>query len=724
MNNGFVIGQWYVNPSEGTISSDSETKHLEPKALSVLLVLAKSGDKVVSQEQFFEQVWPNQAVVNEVLSSNIARLRKALGDDRKTNTYIKTVPKKGYKLIKSVIWSEPNTAINKHKAGTLNNGQNSTYKLRRRQVYSLIVLSLLTYMLFIWQQQNKEPSLDGNDMATIAVLPFNQTGNDSNLMHFSDGFAEEIIHQLSTNAKLRVIARSASFQYRDTDKTSPEIASELNVKYLIEGNIRENENGLRIGVQLIDAKNNYLLWSRVFDESTEDIYKIQQLVSIAVRDLLNLNVNSLNTTTRIHPESKEAYKLFIMAQAYMKIATVDSYETALELLQKAIIISPDYALAYSNQALCTLLLYQYKHLDRDSAISKTKSLLNHALKLQSDLPEVYVVNGLMYTYLKKYDKAEYNFRQALDLIPNSYSANHNFAFLLWQQSRFKEAIKYGELALATAPISKQTHFLLSDSLASLAEFEQAESQYMHCINVVSDYPACYAGLGNMYMIIAELDKASYYMDKSASVCEPDNFWHNITYSSLLIHRGEYNEAEQLLENVRNKIPTDYFLLRTQWLAAVSLEQTEQYFKLIDELTLQHPNDIDLKKFRALKAFWTRDFHQAIKLYEQINLEAPQFMNSVWDYADGLSHATILAMSYDKIGDGEKKQHTMMLVEQHLSSLPEGFDRVQGGKYIRAQYAAISGDINQANILLQELEQDWNLNWLIRKDPFWTYISES
>ena len=709
----FLLGKWLVCVSEGTISCSGEKRRLEPKALSVLLVLAEAEGTLVSRDELLDAVWYNQIIGDDVINSNIAVLRKALGDDRKTNRFIQTIPKKGYKLVKDVQWLE---AENEGRgSGTTTQITEPLSSQFNWRLWLPLALVLLIVVSIIVKQSQDEVSPGGDDFS-IAVLPFDIFSADPDLVYFADGLAEEMLHQLVTNPNLKVMARSASFKYRDSEKPLSTIAEELKVKYLIEGSIRTHNGELRVTVQLIDARNNFHLWSRVFDDSSGELFKIQQQVGVAVSDMLNITeTTNKPIPNREHPESEQAYKYFVMAQAHMKVS---NYEDALSLFKQAIALSPAYALAYVGKAASYLLLYQYRHIDKQAAISAATLALDKALRLDPNLAEAYATRGLMYTYLKQYGKAEPLYLKALELHPNLRLAHHNLAFMLWQQSRYKEAVKHAEIALETDPLSAPTIFILGDSLASLAEFEKAITLYQHCQKVLPDSVACRAGLANLYQIIGELDKARVNLELSASVAEPGNFWHNNTYASYLIHVGRFDAAATILDETAPKNPVDYFLLRTRWLAALARDDMDEYVNSVEQLAKQFPEDKDVRIFQAMIAYWHGDYELAVKLYEKTLTNNPQFIFNLWDYSDGMSHAINLVASYDQTGRQKDKQQLLMQLENYFNSFPDEFSIVPGGNYIRAQYDMLLGNTESAEQILKQLQQNWALKWLPQKDPFW------
>ncbi len=96
-----LIGNWEVSPTQGVITRGDEKVKLEPKVTEVLAYLATRPGEVVSRDDIEQAVWPNALVGYESVTKSIIKLRKALGDDARNPEYIETIPKRGYRMIKS-----------------------------------------------------------------------------------------------------------------------------------------------------------------------------------------------------------------------------------------------------------------------------------------------------------------------------------------------------------------------------------------------------------------------------------------------------------------------------------------------------------------------------------------------------------------------------------------------------------------------------------------------
>ena len=111
MLGAFSIGDWRVDPSLRTLSGVKGERHLEPKHMQVLVLLAEHAGQVVSKERLIQTVWADTFVGDEVLSKAISELRRAVDDDPKAPRYIQTIPKGGYRLVAPVRFDQPHAGV-------------------------------------------------------------------------------------------------------------------------------------------------------------------------------------------------------------------------------------------------------------------------------------------------------------------------------------------------------------------------------------------------------------------------------------------------------------------------------------------------------------------------------------------------------------------------------------------------------------------------------------
>jgi TolB-like protein len=186
-------------------------------------------------------------------------------------------------------------------------------------------------------------SLTLPDKPSIAVLPFTNMSNEPEHECFVDGLTEDLITDLSRNAGLFVIARNSTFAYKGKSLDVRRIASDLGVRYLLEGSARRAADRVRINVQLIDAIGGGHMWAERFDRDLEDIFAVQDEVTGKIVEALAGRLTA--QPPRKRPKSIEAYDLCVRGRTLISISPEASREARL-LLQRAIMLDPHYAEAH------------------------------------------------------------------------------------------------------------------------------------------------------------------------------------------------------------------------------------------------------------------------------------------------------------------------------------------------------------------------------------------
>ena len=173
------------------------------------------------------------------------------------------------------------------------------------------------------------------------MLPFKNMSSDKEQDYFSDGITEELLNLLAKVPKLRVIARTSSFAYKDKDVGVAQIARELRVSSVLEGSVRKNGDMVRITVQLIRASDGTHLWSETYDRTLEDIFKVQDEIAQAVVSKLQGTLLGVAAVPIAKPVDPRVYPQILRAQALLNTTSKEARAEAIKLLEAAIAISPD-----------------------------------------------------------------------------------------------------------------------------------------------------------------------------------------------------------------------------------------------------------------------------------------------------------------------------------------------------------------------------------------------
>jgi TolB-like protein len=369
------------------------------------------------------------------------------------------------------------------------------------------------YMVILpWERKSEnERSLE---KSRIAVLPFANMSPDPNDEYFADGMTEELIDRLAQVKSLKVIARTSVMSYKKKEKKVSEIAKELSVGSLVEGSVRKAGNRVRVTVQLISAATEEHLWSSHYDKELDDIFAVQSEVAEKVAgELKNQLLDSEKRTLEKKPtENTEAYTCFLQGRELFREATEASIRQALDLFEKAIVLDPKFARAYVGVAECHQSLATRGSEPFDVSYSTVKSSLQHAIRLDPDLPEAHAALSEMFFNMDKVPESETEARRALELnpsLPDPYSMLSELAALKGDAT---EMVRQNEAAYRLDPIRPRFIALLGEAYLYVGREEEALEFWKKTeqLNPLGTY----RGLTEYYLTKADLEKAKEFHAKA------------------------------------------------------------------------------------------------------------------------------------------------------------------------------------------------------------------
>jgi TolB-like protein/class 3 adenylate cyclase len=190
------------------------------------------------------------------------------------------------------------------------------------------------------------------DRPSIAVLPFTNLSGDPEQDYLADGMVEDIITGLSRIKWLFVIARNSSFAYKGKTVSVKQVGRELGVRYVLEGSVRKATNRVRITGQLIEAETDRHIWADRYDRTLDDVFAIQDELTMSVVAAIepSLRLAEIERVKRKRPDSLDAYDLVLRAMPLVYTAMPEGATKALPLLENALKMEPDYALAHAFAA--------------------------------------------------------------------------------------------------------------------------------------------------------------------------------------------------------------------------------------------------------------------------------------------------------------------------------------------------------------------------------------
>ncbi|MDD4858143.1 MAG: protein kinase, partial [Candidatus Krumholzibacteria bacterium] len=352
-------------------------------------------------------------------------------------------------------------------------------------------------------QQSKE-------LPSIAVLPFTDMSPAHDEEYFCEGIAEELINGLAQIAGLRVAARTSAFQFTDKGLDVRRVGKQLGVESVLEGSVRKAGTRLRITAQLIDVADGYHLWSEKYDRELEDIFAIQDEISLAIVEKLKgkLLREDRSKLERRFTENEEAYNLYLRGRYIYYRRYQAGMSKAIEFFQQAIEKDPLYALPYVGIADCYGQFAHWGWLDPRVAYPKAKEAVARALEIDDRLAEAHVSLGWIKEYHDwDFAAAEAEFKRALALNSNSIVAHYWYAILLAVLGRMAEAEDEARQALKLDPINLLTNWHLGVVLIFSRRYDESIEQFQKILEMDTGFSQAHLLLASSLGYCGRWDEA-------------------------------------------------------------------------------------------------------------------------------------------------------------------------------------------------------------------------
>jgi len=316
---------------------------------------------------------------------------------------------------------------------------------------------------------------------SIAVLPIVNSSGDADLEYLSDGITESLINTLSRIPKLRVMARSTVFRYKGREADPQRVGSELNVRAVMTGRIRQRGDQFIIGAELVDVVDGSQLWGEQYTKRMSGILTLQDEISGDIGEKLKLKLTSGEKPrlAKRHTRHAEAYELYLKGRYHWSKWTRDSLREAIACFEQSLGKDPDFALAYSGLGFAygvqSYFLLDPAH--AQGAILKSKAYAKRAMEMDDTLAEAHLgLANIAHLYEWNRRLAEREFKIALDLNPNLAEAHIGYGLFLMDQGRFSEAMAEMEWALRLDPLSLPMNTAMGYFFFNTRRYDEAINQ--------------------------------------------------------------------------------------------------------------------------------------------------------------------------------------------------------------------------------------------------------
>lgn len=397
-------------------------------------------------------------------------------------------------------------------------------------VAGLLVVTVVALFIYrVWPFVPRTPL-----EKSIAVLPFKNESNDSTNVYLINGLMESTLLNLQKIQDLRVISRTSSEKYRNSEKSIPEMAKELNVSYFVEGSGQKIGDQILLNIQLIEASTDRHLWSKQYKRETKDIFQLQQEIAKSIAEEIQVIITP-EEEKRIAKKPTNnlvAYDLFLKGKDVQAQGGIGSEEKAISLFKEAIEQDSEFALAYAEVAIA---YYYFEIYQADKKhVEDVSQYADKAILYDSKLGESLVAKALAYMAKKEYEAAVPYLEKALEYNPNSASV---IGFLSdFYSIYFLNTGKYLEYALKGVQLD-------------IASMDSVTASYT------------YLRLGNALIQNGFVDESLKYIDKSLDYNPANPFSRYVRAFILFAKTKDGKATRDLLITEFNKDTTRFDILQ-------------------------------------------------------------------------------------------------------------------------------------------------------------------
>lgn len=715
----YQLDSWIVCPQTNTLTNKSDTHSIDNKSMQVLLFLILHCGEQVTKSQIFEHVWKGSFVADDILSVSVSKIRKVLGDNARSPTFIKTLPGIGYCLIANVEAIEPPEQKQSEKTAS-----SGIYKSKTSFYAGITTLLLMvTSLAMFFFDADEGLSTNLININSIAVLPFDDLSNKQDNQHFTDGLSDAIINQLSQIRQLKVISRYSSFTYRGK-YSATEIGQALQVDTLLDGSVQTLGDQVRINVRIFSTKNGQQLWSRTFDSNAEDSFKLQDNISTAIQEIIQPDY--LPSSTPVKTINAQAYEWYLMGQYHWRQRNPKSLNKAVTYFKHSLELEPDYAEAHIGLAITYANLHHYANWSERKAADKALPQIEKALLLKPSSPTALAAKGMILTLKEGYEsgfvnvnstliqQAKHAFLRSLELDDNA-TTHRWYSLLLKKLGEESQVIEQMTQAIGLNPLSASLKRSLSKYLLSIGKPDSAQRMYQRALILEPDHFSHVIESTHVFrhtqksiIALAEWQSANAELFTSCSSVE---YCEQVVLAYLSI--GAVDAANNVLTIMG---PKHRHFFNSLNLINFGLKREKQ--KILsnkERLALHQPNSLRVLFELAVAQFRAEKFSLAktslLQLYPDWRNKADVELNDIT--ADNYLALVLYAATLSKLDEKDAAALLLHKVQTFLKK-DRVFDKIQA----EFSLAEINAQLNNAPKALRHLTVALDMGWLETYDREW------
>jgi DNA-binding winged helix-turn-helix (wHTH) protein/TolB-like protein/Tfp pilus assembly protein PilF len=490
---GFEFGPWTVLPERGLIRNGEDEGRLEPIVMDVFVVLASHGGNVVTKDQLIDEVWEGRPQMDDVITRCITVLRRALGDDAKSPTYIETLQKRGYRVMLPVKQAETPLATDL--------APKSAFRPNFLAIGALIIVTAVIAWFIDSDTDSPFPAEDA--MASIAVFPFAcQQDGAANNVHLCFGFAEDAISSMKRIEGLKVVRIRQPYT-EDTDVTE---------RQLVIGSVQILQGQVRVTAQLEDANSGEIIWSNSFEGDTASTFDLQRQVASGLRAAID-NEYQDSVSDIYVPASYAAAEAYSLGRFLFEKRDHQSTLDAVAQFEEAVRLDPGFGVAWLGLAYTYVIWPDYDlSVDREAMYENALTAVGKGVEVD---PRITSAAGTVY------------------------------GFVHHKRNEWIEAAEAFETAIQGANVEPIAHHWYSRVLASVGRLNDALFHARRAVELDPGHPDQAIMLSRLAIAnfwVNNMDDAGRYFSIANSMNLQASI-HSLAYSLYLIRRNDIDAAK-------------------------------------------------------------------------------------------------------------------------------------------------------------------------------------
>ncbi|HEY1799087.1 MAG TPA: winged helix-turn-helix domain-containing protein [Stellaceae bacterium] len=481
----FRFGEYVLDPERRELRSGVGPVAVEPQVFDLLLYLLRNRDRVVTKDDLIAEVWGGRIVSDSALTSRLNAARRAVADSGTSQRVIRTIARRGVRFIAEVIEPEEVAAES-----------------------------------VVPSERPAAPRL------SIVVLPFVNLSDDAEQQYFADGVTGDLTGSLSQLPDMLVISRNTAFTYRDRPVDTRQIGRDLNVRYVLEGEVQRSGARVRVTAQLIDAETDAHLWAERFDGGTEDLFAVRDEITSRIAATLDLELVEADAARPV--EQPDALDYILRGRAIrLQPPSRENRTLAIDLFERALTLDPRSVGAQAWVAIAlTARVLDSMACDPAADIARAAELAELSLAASPRRALAHFAKAQVLRAQHRYAEAIFEYAATIELNPNWAHAYSHLGWCRFMTGEIKELIPAQERAIRLSPRDPQIGLLCSRIGCAHhleARLDQAITWFEKARTAAPGHPQFRAFLASAYALTDNPERAAAELAEARRLVGDDRY---------------------------------------------------------------------------------------------------------------------------------------------------------------------------------------------------------